>query len=64
MRREELEDAIKVPEMERKYDGYLCSIKDAVVIMTLGSLYDLQSVKKIHAWARDRTCHKVSGIKV
>ena len=38
-------------ETEREYDGYFCSIKDAVIIVILGSLCDLQSVKKIYAWA-------------
>ncbi len=51
MRWEELEDALEVLETEREYDGYFCSIKDAVIIVILGSLCDLQSVKKIHAWA-------------
>jgi len=48
MRWEELGDALEVLETEREYDGYFCSIKDAVIIVILGSLCDLQSVKKIH----------------
>ena len=51
MRWETLEDALAVLETEREYDGYFCSIKDAVIIVILGSLCDLQSVKKIHEWA-------------
>ena len=51
MRWEELEDALEVLETEREYDGYFCSIKDAVVIGILGSLCELRSMKKIHAWA-------------
>ena len=51
MRWEELEDALEVLETDREYDGYFCSIKAAVIIVILGSLCDLQSVKKIHAWA-------------
>jgi len=51
MRWEELEDALEVLETEREYDGYFCSIKDAVIIVISGSLCDLQSVKKIHEWA-------------
>ena len=51
MRWEELEDALEVLETEQEYDGYFCSIKDAVIIVILGSLCDLQSVKKIHEWA-------------
>ena len=50
MRWEELEDALEVLETDREYDGYFCSIKAAVIIVILGSLCDLQSVKKIHAW--------------
>ena len=51
MRWEELETALEVLETEREYDRYFCSIKDAVIIVILGSLCDLQSVKKIHARA-------------
>ena len=46
MRWETLEDALAVLETEREYDGYFCSVQDAVIIVILGSLYDLQSVKK------------------
>ena len=51
MRWETLEDALAVLETEREYDGYFCSVQDAVIIVILGSLCDLQSVKKIHEWA-------------
>ena len=51
MRWEELEEALEVLETEREYDGYFCSVQDAVIIVILGSLCDLQSVKKIHEWA-------------
>ena len=51
MRWEELEEALAVLETEREYDGYFCSVQDAVIIVILGSLCDLQSVKKIHEWA-------------
>ena len=47
MRWEELEDALEVLQSEREYAGYFCSIKDAVIIVILGSLCDLKSVKKM-----------------
>ena len=47
MRWEELEDALEVLQSEQEYDGYFCSIKDAVIIVILGSLCDLKSVKKM-----------------
>ena len=47
MRWEELEDALEVLQSEREYNGYFCSIKDAVIIIILGSLCDLKSVKKM-----------------
>ncbi len=43
MRWEEFE----VLQSEREYDGYCCSIKDAVIIVILESLCDLKSVKKM-----------------
>ena len=33
MKWEELEDALEVLQSEREYDGYFCSIKDAVIIV-------------------------------
>ena len=52
MRWESLEDALEVLETEREYDGYFCSIKDAVIIVLLGSLCEMRSVKRIHMWAQ------------
>ncbi len=37
-------DALEELEMEVEYDGYFCSVKDAVVIVTLGSLCELKNV--------------------
>lgn len=51
MKWEELEEALEVLETEDSYDGYFYDIKDAVIIVILGSLCELQSVKKIHTWA-------------
>ena len=39
MRWETLEDALAVLETEREYDGYFCSVQDALIIVILGSLY-------------------------
>ena len=44
---EDLIDALEELQSEREYDGYFCSIKDAVIIVILGSLCDLKSVKKM-----------------
>mgnify|MGYP003063874084 FL=1 len=46
-----MEEALEVLETEDSYDGYFYRIKDAVVIVILGSLCELQNVKKIHTWA-------------
>ena len=48
---EELMDALEGLETEREYDGYFCSVKDAVVILVLGSLCDLRNARRIHEWA-------------
>ena len=47
MRWEELEDALEELQSEREYDGYFCSIQDAVIIVTLASMCELKSVKRI-----------------
>ena len=52
MRWESLEDALEALETEREYDGYFCSIKDAVIIVLLGSLCEMRSVTRIHMWAQ------------
>ena len=43
-------------QTEREYDGYFCSIKDAVIIVILGSLCDVRfkECKKIHGWATSK----------
>ena len=55
---EELIDALDKLETEVEYDGYFCSIKDAVVIVTLGSMCELKSVMRIHSWAKTKTVSK------
>ncbi|MBQ3801622.1 MAG: ISAs1 family transposase, partial [Treponema sp.] len=47
----ELIDSLDGLETEREYDGYFCSVKDAVIILVLGSLCDLRNIKRIHEWA-------------
>ena len=55
---EELIDALDELETEVEYDGYFCSIKDAVIIITLGSMCELKSVMRIHSWATTGTVSK------
>ena len=55
---EELIDALDELETEVEYDGYFCSIKDAVIIVTLGSMCELKSVMRIHSWATTGTVSK------
>ena len=55
---EELIDALDELETEVEYYGYFCSIKDAVIIVTLGSMCELKSVMRIHSWATTGTVSK------
>ena len=55
---EELIDALEELETELEYDGYFCSIKDAVIIVTLGSMCELKSVMRIHSRATTATVSK------
>ena len=48
---EELAESLDDLETKEVYDGYFCSVKDAVVIIILGSLCGLQNFKQIHEWA-------------
>lgn len=52
---EKLIDALDELETEVEYDGYFCSVKDAVIIVVLGSMCELKSVMRIHAWARNES---------
>ena len=52
---EKLIDALDELETEVEYDGYFCSIKDAVIIVTLGSMCELKSVMWIHSWSTTGT---------
>ena len=48
---EELIDSLDELETKRDYDEYFCSVKNAVIILILGSLCDLKNIKRIHEWA-------------
>ena len=37
-------------EIKETYDGYFYSVKYVLVVIILGSLYDLQNFKQIHEW--------------
>lgn len=54
---EKLLDALDELETKVEYDGYFYSVKDAIIIITLGSLCELKSVLRIWSWA---TTEKVS----
>ena len=51
MRREELVEYFEGVETTREYDGYLCSIAEAISIVVLGSICGLRNVNQIHQWA-------------
>ena len=55
MKQEPLIDALDELETTVEYGGYFCSIQAAVVIVVLGSLCELKSIVKIHAWATSDT---------
>ena len=58
MGREDLIEALDELETEVEYDGYFCSIQDAVIIVTLASMCELKSVMRIHSWATTETVSK------
>ena len=57
---EELIDALDELETEVEYDGYFCSIKDAVIIVTLGSMCELKSVMRIPFMGNDSNGIQIS----
>ena len=38
-------------ETEEEYDGYFCSIGEAITIVIIGSICGLKNIKQIHQWA-------------
>ena len=48
---ETLMDILEGVETTEHYDGYYYSVKDALVIVLLGSICGLQNTRKIHQWA-------------
>ena len=48
---ETLMDILEGVETTERYDGYYYSVKDALVIVILGSICGLQNTRKIHQWA-------------
>ena len=38
-------------ETTEEYNGYICSVRDAIIIVILGSICGLKNVKQIHQWA-------------
>lgn len=48
---ETLMDILEGVETTERYDGYYYSVKDALVIVVLGSICGLQNTRKIHQWA-------------
>ena len=45
---EELIDALDELETEVEYDGYFCSIRESVIIVTMGSLCEKYLVKNVN----------------
>jgi len=38
-------------ETTKEYDGYFCSVANAITIIILGSICGLKNVSQIHQWA-------------
>ena len=38
-------------EASREYNGYFCSIPEAISIVVLGSMCGLRNISQIHQWA-------------
>ena len=44
-------EEVETTEEYREYNGYFCSIAEAISIVVLGSLCGLKNVSQIHQWA-------------
>ena len=41
-------------ETEREYNGYFCTVEDAITIVILGSVCGLKNISQIHQWAENK----------
>ena len=51
MKRDELVEYFAEVETRQEYDGYFCSIAEAISIVILGSICGLRNINRIHQWA-------------
>ena len=51
MERKTLIECFEEVETTEEYNGYFCSIAEAISIVVLGSLCGLKNVSQIHQWA-------------
>jgi hypothetical protein len=45
-------------ETTREYDGYICSVSDAIIIVMLGCICGLRNISQIHQWASNERVEK------
>ena len=45
-------------ETTKEYDGYFCSVVEAMIIVILGSICGLKNVSQIHQWASNEKIKK------
>ena len=55
---DKLIDFFEELETTKEYDGYFCSVADAVTIIILGSICGLKNVSQIHQWATNEKIKK------
>lgn len=58
MEKKKLVEYFEEVETLEEYDGYFCSVAEAVSIVVIGSICGLRNVSQIHQWA---TSERVSG---
>lgn len=51
-----LTDFFEEVETTEEYNGYFCSIAEAISIVVLGSLCGFKNVSQIHQWAESGRC--------
>ena len=56
MEKQKLVEYFEEVETSEEYNGYFCSIPEAISIVVLGSLCGLRNIRQIHQWAEsDKT---------
>ena len=64
MEKEKIVEYFEEVETSREYNGYFCSIPEAISIVVLGSICGLRNISQIHQWAESDSVSEFLSQKI